>query len=139
MKPMSSILATPEDEYYARNSKYARPADSYQTQLSSDEEAEFRKWAKKNKVPYSDSKKADYDMRGFWKAAKTGDPRAASGINANDGRMHFSDYWKTPYHESFSVESQWATPMAPRWNEEDQLILPDGSIVFDERAKAKRK
>ncbi len=64
-----------------------------------------------------------------------GDPRAVSSINPNDNMMHYPDYWKTPFHESFSHESQWATPGAPIWNELDQLVTPDGKVVFDERAK----
>jgi hypothetical protein len=47
--------------------------------------------------------------------------------------MHYPDYWKTPLHETFSADSQWAGPVAPMWNELDQLISPGGRILFDER------
>ena len=137
-KPKATIIVDPADEFYARNSAYAKKADSYQTKLSPKEESEFKGWVKANKVPFDPSSKADYDMRGFWKGLKNGDSRAQTGINPNDKKLHFSDYYKTPYHESFSAESQWATPDAPVWNEKDQLVLPDGSVVFDERAKNKK-
>lgn len=119
-----------------RNMAYAKPAPpgGYLTQLPPQEEAAFQQWVAKNKVPFDPSPQADYDMRGFYEAMKTGDPRATTGVNQNDGKLHFGDYWKTPYHKSFSAESQWATNAAPRWNEKDQLVLPDGSVVFDERA-----
>ena len=54
--------------------------------------------------------------------------------------MHFPDFWKTPYHESFSAESQWADPAkAPKWNAQDQLVLPDGTVVFDEKKEAAQR
>lgn len=76
----------------------------------------------------------DYDMRGFWKALQAGDPLAQAAIDPNDQRMHYPDYWKTPYHETFSAESQWADPKkAPSWNDKDQLVMPDGTVIFDDR------
>lgn len=122
-------------DFYARNKAYAKPAASYQTKLSPPEEAQFRSWVKTNKVPFEDSPTADYDMRGFFKGLISKDPHAESGVNQNDGKLHFNDYYKTPYHESFSSESQWATKDAPSWNDKDQLVSPTGQIVFDERAK----
>jgi len=125
-------------DIYRRNMAYARPGN-YRTQLSPTEELAFIDWTMKNKVPFDDTPTSDYDMRGFFKGLMSGDPNATTGMNANDGKLHFSDYWKTPYHQSFSAESQWANPKtAPRWNEKDQLVLPDGTIVFDER-NSKRK
>ena len=72
------------------------------------EEPAFRKWVKDNKVPFDPDAKGpqDYDMRGFWKALQAGDEKAKSGIDPNDGKLHYPDYWKTPYHETFSAESQ---------------------------------
>jgi hypothetical protein len=72
-------------------------------------------------------------MRGFFRALLSGDPRAASAIDPNDQRMHYPDFWKTPQHETFSKESQWALPNSPAWNEQDQLVSPGGRIVFDDR------
>lgn len=121
----------------ARNLSYAKPAPSggYLTQLPPAEEARFRSWVQKNSIPFDASPQADYDMRGFYEALQSGDPRATSGVNQNDGKLHFGDYWKTPYHKSFSAESKWATESAPKWNEKDQLVAPDGAVVFDERAQ----
>lgn len=100
------------------------------------DETAFRGWLKKNNVPFNaDAPVTDYDMRGFYKGLQSGDPKAASAIDPNDSRLHYPDYWKTPYHETFSQESQWATPTAPQWNSLDQLISPGGRIKFDDRTE----
>ena len=127
-------------EIYSRNQDYAVPADSYQTQLSPNDEVAFQQWVKANNVPFDPSPTADYDMRGFWQGLMSGDPHAVTGMNPNDKQLHFSDWWKTPYHESFSAESQWANPeRAPIWNERDQLVDPaTGAVVFDERARRRK-
>jgi hypothetical protein len=123
----------------ARNSAYALPPSvmtgSYQTKLNPLQELAFQSWVKKNGIPFDPSPAADYDMRGFYRAMLYGDPEAKTTMNANDGMPHFIDRFKTPYHESFSAESQWAKPGAPTWNELDQLVLPSGKVVFDERKK----
>jgi hypothetical protein len=49
--------------------------------------------------------------------------------------MHYPDFWKTPMHETFSNESQWAPVTAPAWNAQDQLVSQGGRVVFDDRAK----
>jgi hypothetical protein len=122
-------------ENYKKNSAYAKKGD-YQTQLNPASEAKFRSWLKANKVPFDPkSKVSDYDMRGFWLALQAKDPKAMTAINPNDKQLHYPDHWKTPYHQSFSNESQWATKGAPSWNKKDQLVLPDGKVVFDERAR----
>ncbi len=51
--------------------------------------------------------------------------------------MHFTDYWKTPMHETFSNESKFATPDAPKWNNKDQLIDKSGKVIFDDRKHKK--
>ena len=130
-----------DDSVYTRNQQYVAPGDhNYNTDLG-DKEAEFQAWVKQNKVPFDPaSQNADYDMRGFYKALQEGDPKAKESENANDKQMHFPDYWKTPYHKSFSDESQWAdSKKAPKWNEQDQLVTPDGKVVYDERAEAVAK
>lgn len=125
------------DGIFARNSQYAQPAPvmqgGYLTKLNPLDELAFQHWVQTNNVPFDPSPTADYDMRGFWKALSTGDPKATTGMNANDGKMHFTDSFKTPYHESFSAESRYAAPGAPKWNDLDQLVTPSGRIVFDER------
>lgn len=121
--------------YYARNLPYSTQTQGFQTQLSPQEEAAFQNWVKSGNVPFNPSPQADYDMRGFFKGLISGDPAARQQINPNDHQMHYGDKWKTPYHKSFSNESQWATPNAPAWNAQDQLVLPNGQVVYDERAK----
>jgi len=97
------------------------------TKLTPKEEAAFQQWAAATKAPITD----DYDMRGFWKSGGT------TAINQNDGMPHYTDTFKTPLHQTFSGESRYARPKsgAPMWNDRDQLVLPNGVVVFDERAK----
>lgn len=96
------------------------------TRLSPKEEQEFQDWAKESGAPVTN----DYDMRGFWKYG------GESGVNANDGQLHFTDKYKTPLHESFSGESQYARKdiPGPKWNDKDQLVSPGGTVLFDEPA-----
>lgn len=129
-----SDMPPPEPSPYAKPSK-----QGYITPLTSDEAAAFSAWVKKNNVPYDPSTTADYDMPGFWKALAAGDPKATQAVDPNDGKMHFTDYWKTPYHETFSRESQYALPDAPEWNDKDQLVDKDGNVIFDDRAPKKQK
>jgi hypothetical protein len=96
-------------------SPYAIPGP-YSTTLPPQQEAAFQGWVSKNKIPWQDSPTADYDMRGFWQAQQAGDPNAVRAAN-----QHFPDTYKTPYHESFSNESKYATPSAPHW-EGDKLV-----------------
>lgn len=135
---MTGILSRRQspDEMYARNAQYVRPGvSSFQTPLGPIEEQMFQSWVQKGNVPFDPSQKADYDMRGFYRALMSGDPRAANAVDPNDGRMHYPDTWKTPYHETFSKESQWALPTAPSWAPDDKLIAPNGRVVFDDRAQ----
>lgn len=141
--PQMPVTAAPEtpvvtvDPVFEKNKSYVLPGDhNYNTELSPTQELIFREWVKRNEVPFDvNAQITDYDMRGFWKAYTEGDPKAKSETNPNDETLHYSDYWKTPYHKSFSSESQWADPeKAPRWNDKDQLVLPDGTVIFDERA-----
>jgi hypothetical protein len=121
----------------ARNAPYVKPGGGdYNTQLQPLNEMAFRQWIQQNRVPFNpDAQQSDYDMRGFYQGLQQQNPRATSAVNPNDGRMHYPDRWKTPLHETFSADSQWAGPVAPRWNEQDQLIAPSGRIIFDERKR----
>lgn len=102
----------------------------YTTQLTPDEEQNFQNWVKTNNIPWQDVPKADYDMRGYWKAQQSGDPNAKRSTE----NQHFPDTWKTPYHKTFSNESMYAPPDAPHW-EGDRLIDKDGKVVADESKK----
>jgi hypothetical protein len=110
----------------------AQGPQNYSTPLSATEEPAFQNWLKTNQVPFKDEPQADYDMRGFYKAAQFGDPRATQSLNAGDQQMHFPDTWKTPYHTGFSNESMYAPQSAPRW-EGDVLKTAGGKVVSDER------
>ena len=121
------------DSNFARNAQWAKPADSYQTALPPPQEKQFQGWVKQNNVPFDSSPQADYDMRGFWQGLQSGNPIAKQAIDPNDGKIHYPDYWKTPYHATFSNESKWAAPGAPSWNSKDQLVTPSGEVLFDDR------
>lgn len=121
---------------FANNQNYvATPGrTNYDTSLPQMDEFQFRQWLSDNKVPFDPNRgNQDYDMRGYYQGLMQANPRAMSGVNENDGRMHFSDYWKTPYHSSFSNESKYATPNAPQWINDSQLAAQNGRIMFDER------
>jgi hypothetical protein len=110
------------------------------TSLSEKEEEKFQKWVQENKVPFNPNDTfPDYDLRGFYKALQSGDPKAKSAINPSDSQIHYPDYWKTPYHETFSNESQWANKDAPKWMGDDKVgwKLQDskGIIYKDESIK----
>lgn len=133
--PQQAAPAPPD--YFTRNQAYLKPGQHiYNTPLPPEQEAAFRSWLAAHNVPFDpNAPVTDYDMRGFWAALQKGDPVAKSAIDPNDKRMHYPDYWKTPYHQSFSAESQWADPTkAPHWNDKDQLVTPDGKIIYDDRA-----
>jgi hypothetical protein len=115
-----------EPDYYSRNRAWAKPG-SYETKLPPAQEQMFQAWVFKNQIPFDAGQKSpqDYDMRGFWRAMMAGDPIAAQ----DPGTMHFPDRWKTPYHETFSNESMYAKPDAPRWKG-DMLVDKSGKTVW---------
>lgn len=114
-----------------------QPGASYNTPLDQLHEMAFRQWVQDNHVPFDPNSTApqDYDMRGFYQGLQQQNPKAQSAIDPNDSRLHYPDFWKTPIHQTFSNESQWAPANAPAWNDEDQLVSQGGRIVFDDRAK----
>jgi len=122
---------------YSRNSRWSTWDGSITTFKTDKEEEQYQKWLKENKVnidpndPYP-----DYDMRGFYKALQEKDPKAMTAIDPHDKQLHYPDYWKTPFHETFSNESKWANPKtAPSWNKQDQLVTPQGQILFSPQNK----
>lgn len=124
-------------ENLARGYAKQPPSGGYQTSLPPELQSQFLQWVKNNKVPYDPSPTADYDMPGFYLRLLRGE--AQTEINANDGRLHYDDVSKTPYHASFSNESMYAnSEIAPRWINDHQLVDPrTGEIVFDEKRKTR--
>lgn len=108
----------------------------YATQLPADQEAAFQQWVQQNKVPWQDTPDADYDMRGYYKALQSGDQNAKQKLSGFDGSMHFPDTYKTPYHKTFSNESQYALPSAPHW-EGERLVDAKGNVIVDETPKSR--
>jgi hypothetical protein len=129
----SVLAATPSSTPGVQLPDYAKPGP-YVTKLSTQDEAAFQGWVKQNKVPWQDIPNADYDMRGFYKALTSGDPRAKQKKSEYDQHMHFPDVWKTPYHKTFSNESIYAKKHAPHW-EGDKLIDSKGNVIADETPK----
>lgn len=92
-----------------------------------------------NKVPFNPDATTpqDYDMRGFYQGLLQQNPKAMSAVDPNDAQLHYPDYWKTPIHETFSNESQWAPSSAPQWTPTDQLAS-GGRVLFDDRANRQK-
>jgi len=108
-------------EIFSYNSVYALPGP-YQTPLIGKDEQAYRAWVDKAaKQTGTDLNPDDlgYDMRGFWKdfiqSGKLKTPFTTG--------QHFPDIYKTPYHQTFSAESKYALPTAPKWIN-DALIDP---------------
>jgi len=122
------------------NKGWSKPGP-YATKLIPTEEQEFRQWAAKNPnsirgevgpaPKFEPIPTADYDVRGHFHAAKTGDPAATLTPNKWDGKIHGNDRFKTPYNGGFSNESMYALPHAPRWVG-NRLMTHDGKLVTDE-------
>ncbi len=130
---MRAIAGRQDTSAYAVPSPAPR-ATSYDTALDPVSEKAFRGWVAQNRVPFNpDAGAGDYDMRGFYKDMMAGQPRAQSAVDPNDKRMHYPDYYKTPSHQTFSDQSQWAAPGAPQWNSQDQLLSAGGRVLFDDR------
>lgn len=111
------------------------PGASYNTQLDPMTELMFRDWVQKNNVPFNPnvSGPTDYDMRGYYQGVQNSNPMARpTEINPNDNRPHYTDYYKTPLHQTFSSGSQWADANAPQWANSHQLAATNGRVVFDE-------
>ena len=119
-------------EVFARNQPWAKRG-GYQTTLSPGNEQQFQGWLYKNKIPFDtkyppDQSMQDYDMRGFWQSM-------VKGQAARDAEtMHFPDTFKTPYHRTFSNQSRYATPDAPRWVGR-KLVDKDGNVIADEEGQ----
>jgi hypothetical protein len=131
---------------YDRNKEFSKKDWKISTFKTDKEETEFQKWVADQAKKEAESKTQgmfsnydphdpfpDYDMRGFYKDLKAGKSRAKSAVNPQDGKVHGSDYYKTPYHESFSKESQWATKNAPSWVGDDKAgwkLMDSKGIVY---------
>jgi hypothetical protein len=113
-----------------------RMGDTLGTKLDPGQEQFFRMWLQHNNVPFNPDATGpqDYDMRGYYQGMMNGNPMALpTEVNANDGLPHYTDYYKTPMHQSFSAGSQWAGPTALEWVNDHQLVAPNGQVVFDEK------
>lgn len=69
--------------------------DSYNTKLSSEDEAKYEDW--RSKLPQNLQSTYDYDLRGAYKA----DAKEASN-------GHLPDTFKKPNHPTFSTESRYS-------------------------------
>ena len=110
---------------YLRNAPFALPSGTnYQTPLSVSQEQAFTDWLRNSGAPFDPvAGTTDYDMRGYW--------LATGGAGWQPGQ-HFPDTYKTPYHQSFSQESMYATPDNPfAWRDDDTLIdTRTGDVIY---------
>jgi len=111
------------NDFFARNLPFINKSKigSWQTKLNDLDEMYFKDWVKANKIPWQDIPEADYDMRGYWKSTGGAVPLG-----------HYPDTYKTPYHESFSNESIYAAPNAPRWINNHLTDQITGTIFKEE-------
>jgi len=118
-------------ELLKRNMAYAHPDwQSQMAKLSPEQEQAFQQWVQANNVPFNPKDKyPDYDMRGYYLSLQKGGAPQAT-VNPIDKQLHYPDTFKTPYHESFSNESQWATNGAPSWQGE-KLVSPKGEVIYE--------
>lgn len=119
-----------------RNAPYSRPGPrTFTTALPPEQEAQFRQWVQAKRIPFNPDEPAqDYDMRGFWLGLQNYDPKAVTAVDPFDKRMHFTDNWKTPAHETFSADSQYAGEQAPKWEGGRYLVDNSGLTLFDAAA-----
>ena len=117
-----------------RNKAYANPNwQQEMTKLPAEQEEEFLNWVKSNKVPFDPNDKyPDYDMRGYYLSTLNNPQAPQAAINQATQSLHYPDTFKTPYHESFSSESKWATEGAPSW-QENKLVSPTGEVIFEDK------
>lgn len=104
--------------YFDFNKQYAH-SGPYETELSANEEKQYKKWLGEVSKQYGRKIQEDpsYDMRGLFKY------HVQTGNWNPDASGHFPDTFKTPYHPTFSRESMYAKPDAPFWRG-DTLIDP---------------
>jgi hypothetical protein len=134
-QPASAQVEEKPEDAFKRNKPYVKPgAAPFITTLPPDKEKQFQDWAAKNPDLVKgelDTKTPDYDVRGRWLADQNGDPDAKLTRSAFDGKLHASDRWKTPFHRTFSAESIYANPDAPKWDG-NVLKDKDGNVIADE-------
>jgi hypothetical protein len=136
--------ANPEDQppevSFSFNKQFAKPGP-YVTKLSPQQEQQFQAWAQQHPDLVKgelDTPMPDYDVRGRWLADQRGDPAAKLVKSAFDGKLHANDKWKTPYDATFSNESIYAKPNAPRWRG-DKLVAANGTLLVDETPKSTKE
>jgi hypothetical protein len=115
---------------YAHNRPFAVPGP-YQTKLSPQQEQQFRRWVKTNRVNFNpDEDPTDYDMRGFWLSGATAGREPS-------GETGYPDTYKTPYDTTFSRESKYALPTCPFvWHGDTDLVdTRDGTLIFHRGAE----
>lgn len=107
----------------------------HMTILTPQDEAKFRQWAQhdvKNIQP--DDPKATYDMRGYWKALQTGDPRARPVIDST-GKASFPTKWRTPdYKEpevNIPLDEYQNGEFHPTAKPAKREVVPDNGMWFD--------
>lgn len=119
---------------FNRNRPYTDPkwGGNFQTQIPLAQMVAYLSWLKQA-APWVVNPETgrDYDYAGFWLAQQAGYPMAQTTTNPFLNETHFPDYWKTPFHATFSNESRYAKPNAPHW-EEDRLTDSKGKTLFTE-------
>lgn len=101
-------------------------SDDFNTPLTTEEEEQYQEWyadmVEQGYIQESDIG-YDYDFRGAFKA----------GFQPSEVGGHWLDTWKKPNHQTFSVESIYATgkyrQYAGSWDSNDNYIMPSSRVI----------
>ena len=119
----------------------------YFTKLPVPQEIQYQSFAKAHDfIPDNPT----YDYRGWYQAyVNPKDPNhdlTVQEMNPYDHSLHYNDYWKTPLHPSFSMQSKYWTPSmgftqwSPQGNDygsANPLRGLLGNVLYDESTKAR--
>lgn len=96
---------------------------NYNTGLNQQEFNEFWNWAKQRRGTQDDVlwEMGNYDLQGYWKAAKQAELKRKQGQRLEDWEQnlsldpkgHLIDMWKKPNHPTFSNESRYHSKQTP--------------------------
>ena len=100
-----------------------RHVSQFNTGLTQQEFNEFWNWAKQRRGTQDDVllEMGNYDLQGYWKAAKQAELKRKQGQRLEDWEQelsldpkgHLIDMWKKPNHPTFSNESRYHSKQTP--------------------------
>lgn len=92
------------------------------TPLTPEQEKQFRRWVKKNKITDVDDPRSFYDYRGAFLAG------VGSEISPVDNQPHWPDTFKQHGHPTFSVESQYSKGIGDGGMWQGETFIPEQQV-----------